>query len=132
MLSRPINDQLILNCDFVPASCEVGGRVRRNGELTHRLRRHSDLGHGRGRLAIKLAEFGKKVGATAPLGGGGKSRVTMMQTSRTSEPFDLDGDSTAAEVVQTGVNWFSAFWRFTRPHTIIGSVSTTAASEAME
>ncbi|KAG0565173.1 hypothetical protein KC19_8G170200 [Ceratodon purpureus] len=44
----------------------------------------------------------------------------MMQTSRTSEPFDLDGDS-AAEIVETSVNWFSAFWRFTRPHTIIGS-----------
>lgn len=58
-----------------------------------------------------------------------RSKLVKMQTSRTSEPFDLDGNTTsslpadAAEYVETGVNWLSAFWRFTRPHTIIGSVS---------
>lgn len=85
------------------------------------------------------AGFGKEFGIT-PLHGnmhddGLKlekgSRLTRILTSRTSEPFDLDGQTTttslpveAVEFVETGVNWFSAFWRFTRPHTIIGSVSS--------
>jgi len=55
-----------------------------------------------------------------------RSKLTRIQTS-------LDGKLTtslpaeAAEFVETGVNWFSAFWRFTRPHTIIGSVSLRLA-----
>ncbi|KAG0609189.1 hypothetical protein M758_8G165000 [Ceratodon purpureus] len=97
---------------------KLGGRLRINSKFKLRQRlgsNNSDRSHG----------FGERLGANPSLAssalcGAGKSRVTMMQTSRTSEPFDLDGDS-AAEIVETGVNWFSAFWRFTRPHTIIGS-----------
>ncbi|XP_024402099.1 probable homogentisate phytyltransferase 1, chloroplastic [Physcomitrium patens] len=59
-----------------------------------------------------------------PLESAGRNshRSAVSRTSRTSEPFDLDGESSLpSELVETRVNWFSAFWRFTRPHTIIGS-----------
>lgn len=34
--------------------------------------------------------------------------------------MDVDVND-AKDLVQTGVNWFDAFYRFTRPHTIYGS-----------
>ena len=40
---------------------------------------------------------------------------------------DVDGGSSvgtdANNLVEAGVSWFDAFYRFSRPHTIIGSVS---------
>lgn len=46
--------------------------------------------------------------------------------SATARPLDVDVDSfdeDAGNLVQAGVGWFDAFYRFSRPHTIIGSVS---------
>lgn len=56
---------------------------------------------------------------------------TTCYTSRTTKPFEVDEDSAvpvqaaaAASILDSkAAGWFDAFWRFTRPHTIIGSVS---------
>lgn len=57
--------------------------------------------------------------------------TTTCYTSRTTKPFEVDEDSAvpvqaaaAASILDSkSAGWFDAFWRFTRPHTIIGSVS---------
>lgn len=53
--------------------------------------------------------------------------------SATARPLDVDVDvdmddgpsvdEDAENLVQAGAGWFDAFYRFSRPHTIIGSVS---------
>jgi hypothetical protein len=119
---------------------QLGGgliRATSSSELASH-RRHggtSDSGHGSCVFGHERLGAPPSLASRSACGGGKSSRVTttMMQTSRTSEPFDLDGES-AAEIVETGVNWFSAFWRFTRPHTIIGSALgvTSVSLLAME
>jgi len=56
-----------------------------------------------------------------PRGVGKKSHHCISATAR---PLDVDVDSfdeDAGNLVQAGVSWFDAFYRFSRPHTIIGS-----------
>lgn len=117
------------------------GLGRSSRTLRQRRENHLAVKKFGSQLATPIAAgLGKKFGTTSAHGNMNddglklrRSWLIRIQTSRTSEPFDLDGQSAtvlpaeAAECVETGVNWFSAFWRFTRPHTIIGSVSSCLA-----
>lgn len=57
------------------------------------------------------------------------SRKSNNCISATARPMDVDVDggssvgTDANNLVEAGVSWFDAFYRFSRPHTIIGSVS---------
>lgn len=119
------------------------GLGRSSRTLRQRRENHLAVKKFGSQLATPIAAgLGKKFGTTSAHGNMNddglklrRSWLIRIQTSRTSEPFDLDGQSAtvlpaeAAECVETGVNWFSAFWRFTRPHTIIGSgLSVTSVS----
>lgn len=69
-----------------------------------------------------LARVLRSADKRANRGVGKKSHCCISATAR---PIDVDVDSfdeDAGNLVQAGVGWFDAFYRFSRPHTIIGSV----------
>ncbi len=55
-------------------------------------------------------------------------RKKMYYISATARPMDMDEGSTMQadvnNLVEADVGWFDRFYRFSRPHTIIGSVSS--------
>ena len=59
----------------------------------------------------------------------GTKKKSQCCISATASPLDVDMDDGssvdggAENMVQAGAGWFDAFYRFSRPHTIIGSVS---------